>query len=590
MYDVLPLFLKKQKYWCVFRLAKRKNSDRLLKIPYGPLTKRPLDTKKTEGWVDFDTAIASASDYDGIGVRIVRGLVAIDIDDRTSHPLLEKVETYAELSPSGKGIRMFLRGKLDGESFDPAVSIYSGQSAHYVTVTGNRIKGERIASVKPYAAMLQKLCDQKPETERPPVPEPKTVEISDPERGILNRGFTGDDRSTELRARAIELAKFRSPEDVFHMLATEGTITWDLALSKRRRTQKAREFLWWHTCKNLEQYFIPLADDDVGFATYEEMMKKLKPIDWSVRGIIESGTVGVVFGKFASFKSALMVDLALSAASDRPFLDEYECSNSTVFYGAGEGLSGYPRRIKAWEMERNARPTESERLLFHRVRPDLATKESMTELSRRLDRAEQMTGRPVDFLIFDTLAKTTAGLDENVAKDINTLWGHVYDILYRAYRTIIFVHHVGHTSQERARGSSAIPDGCDWQIGIQRLEGDRASLTSVKQKNARPFDKITVSAKEIHFKVGDELDSSFVLNVVGADEGEIKPMSDRASSVLSEVEARIALEIAAPIVEVAKAVGLTDRQVRGLVRSGRPLGEKLRVDKGHLILKGPESS
>ena len=110
-------------------------------------------------WSDFPTAV-SAAEANGLGIGFVfngDGLVGIDLDDCRepetgkllgwAQDIVDHVKTYTEVSPSGTGIKLFLRGELpDGirkkhqrPDGDGVVEIFS--TGRFFTVTGEREYG-----------------------------------------------------------------------------------------------------------------------------------------------------------------------------------------------------------------------------------------------------------------------------------------------------------------------------------------------------------------------------------------------------------------------------------------------------------------
>ena len=99
----------------------------------------------------FDEALAALESgrYDGVGFAMLpdAGLVGIDLDhclddqgnpSRLAAEILNAGDTYAEISPSGKGLRLFYFGALpDKKNHGAGVELFHG--AGFLTVTGNRI-------------------------------------------------------------------------------------------------------------------------------------------------------------------------------------------------------------------------------------------------------------------------------------------------------------------------------------------------------------------------------------------------------------------------------------------------------------------
>jgi putative DNA primase/helicase len=107
--------------------------------------------------VTFNPAVAAYSrgGLDGIGLALLPELniIALDFDDcRSTDGTLTKAvaqfvdESYAEVSPSGTGVRVLLRGTMPN-SKTKGVEVFSTKG--YVTLTGNRLNGAQVADLTP---------------------------------------------------------------------------------------------------------------------------------------------------------------------------------------------------------------------------------------------------------------------------------------------------------------------------------------------------------------------------------------------------------------------------------------------------------
>ena len=113
MYDNLPQRLKATGSFCGYKLEQRDGKP--TKVPYNMRTRSRAQANNKSTFCDYATAIAQAGSYDGLGMGVFDGLSAIDIDhcvkaDGTLTPLaadvVEIIDSYTELSPSGKGVRI----------------------------------------------------------------------------------------------------------------------------------------------------------------------------------------------------------------------------------------------------------------------------------------------------------------------------------------------------------------------------------------------------------------------------------------------------------------------------------------------------
>jgi len=157
--DSIPLELKQYPYWCVWKYVQKPGKEKPGKVPYQPLTGQTARSNDPNTFTIFAAAEQAykAGGYDGIGVGVFKSLVAIDIDDcfdpvtrQMSKMALDIINmlgpTYIEISPSGKGLRLFLFApdfRYDKTHYyiknsKLGLEIYvAGHTSRFVTVTGN---------------------------------------------------------------------------------------------------------------------------------------------------------------------------------------------------------------------------------------------------------------------------------------------------------------------------------------------------------------------------------------------------------------------------------------------------------------------
>lgn len=146
---MLPEELLKKTRWICWRYKLK--DGKKTKIPMIPGEEMTAQTNNPFTWEDYWTA-SKASGYDGIGfVFNDDGIVGIDIDhcrdpatgklEERVQKLLNKVETYVEESPSGKGIHII--GTYSGKDHTPhksdKIEIYF--TRRFFTITGKCIQG-----------------------------------------------------------------------------------------------------------------------------------------------------------------------------------------------------------------------------------------------------------------------------------------------------------------------------------------------------------------------------------------------------------------------------------------------------------------
>ena len=142
----IPLELRDQRSWVLWRAAEQK------KVPYDPRTGHRASCSDPETWVSFEEAIAAyqGGGYDGIGFQLTPPVVGIDLDgcrdpesgfiDEGAMTIIKQLESYTEVSPSGRGVHILVTGTLPpGRRRTQGIELYDRD--RYVTVTGRHVVG-----------------------------------------------------------------------------------------------------------------------------------------------------------------------------------------------------------------------------------------------------------------------------------------------------------------------------------------------------------------------------------------------------------------------------------------------------------------
>ena len=164
--DRIPLELRERAQWVCWKYEKR--DDRWTKVPVSAKTKKSASSTDPGTWTDFETALDAFQRDDrlaGIGYVFAASdpYAGVDLDDCIDESgqlsplataIIDALGSYAEVSPSGRGVKVFVRATLDGldstrrrfKTIDglplagiKEVEIYD--RARFFTVTGDRFDG-----------------------------------------------------------------------------------------------------------------------------------------------------------------------------------------------------------------------------------------------------------------------------------------------------------------------------------------------------------------------------------------------------------------------------------------------------------------
>ena len=164
--------------WVIWKKGKVKKNGKFPKVPYSPKTKRKItgthesgEYLKKAGTFDEALAVKKELGADGLGFVLSKDdpFVGVDVDGCLGNggdpgelvEILERFDSYSEISPSGKGIRTFCKGKLPpGAVCNPSGTPYEIYDCNkFLTVTGN-VYGE-LKPIREAQEAVQWYCQNK---------------------------------------------------------------------------------------------------------------------------------------------------------------------------------------------------------------------------------------------------------------------------------------------------------------------------------------------------------------------------------------------------------------------------------------------
>lgn len=143
----VPDKLKMLPQWLLWRSESKSEGGRT-KVPYRVDGRRASSTNPAT-WTDFEEAVTNLERgrFDGIGFVVTKDdpYCGLDLDDciypdaggitPKAMELVRRFDSYAEITPSGEGLRIWIRAKKNGgRCSKPGLEIYD--TGRYFTVTG----------------------------------------------------------------------------------------------------------------------------------------------------------------------------------------------------------------------------------------------------------------------------------------------------------------------------------------------------------------------------------------------------------------------------------------------------------------------
>jgi hypothetical protein len=206
-----------------------------------------------------------------------------------------------------------------------------------------------------------------------------------------------------------------------------------------------------------------------------------RPPEFLIDGLIETDSLGLIFGDPGCGKSFIAADIALSVATGEPFHGR-PTKQGAVFFIAGEGHSGLARRFHAWARHRGRGLAGVPMFKSNRAAQflDAASAQAVADA---VDALVSAHGVP-RMIVVDTLARNFGPGDENSTSEMGAFVAAMDDLRGRHPGCVVLiVHHSGHGDKQRARGAMALKGAIDFEYRAEKSD-DTITLTNTKMKDA----------------------------------------------------------------------------------------------------------
>jgi hypothetical protein len=355
----------------------------------------------------------------------------------------------------------------------------------------------------------------------------------------------------------------------------------------------------------------------IPITSIEDLLKP-QPPQWIVKPILEHGTRAAIYGQSNIGKSFAVIDLALSVATGLPWLPGASVIKRTahgpVCYVTTEGQRGLGKRVLGWmahQIERGigVSPMDLEHTFFPVPVAVPLLQDGYVEGLVNAIRGACPDNCPL-LVVFDTLAGTLAGADENENSEMTKLIskaGELQAMLASRYNApepaVLFVHHTGKQETTGLRGGYSLEAGLDVVLKLSRNKktDDYSILACQKSKDEAVFDDLRITFKTITIGTDPEdgtdittCAASFAADSYGTETKPEQPVEEprpelsdpairvlehlkqlpQASDGMTQKDLLVALEVKS---RFAVQRPLNELVVAGLVAEGRRKNSKQKV-------------
>jgi hypothetical protein len=539
----LPIFL-------CWRLEPRYEGDpKPLKVPYYPLGNKRTGRQGAPEDRSQLTTFAIARDQaarrgmTGIGVALLEGydLVAIDVDNcvtdgKLPSEILHAVgSTYAEYSPSGRGIRAIMRGNLGNHKAPTTDTDYGFEvfsTSGFCTLTGNALDHIDILgledTVGKVGSEIKAICQRRFGgfmTPRVPDPddfmlgrEPKIgltisqmeelVSVLDPDMPRedwikvamgLSHETDGDDTGFYIfndwsaqgakypseEALRTQWESFERRKGAGHRQVTMATV---LKMAKEAGATSTPRPTLAATVDDLRTAMSAVAATPaLGMFTPEDYSGRfpitslavsimMEPGGWLIKNVLPDAGLIVLYGASGSGKTFVAIDLAYAIAMGIQWRGN-RTKKGRVLIIAAEGGKGMSKRLKAYLKHHKIDPNDVDIGLLI-VPPNFLLSEDVTELA-----AAVSASGGADVIIVDTFAQVTPGANENSSEDVGLALANARALEMATGATVMAVDHTGKDTSKGVRGWSGKFAAADAVLEVVKHENGTRELRIAKMKD-----------------------------------------------------------------------------------------------------------
>lgn len=220
------------------------------------------------------------------------------------------------------------------------------------------------------------------------------------------------------------------------------------------------------------------------------------PIDWFIEGLLPQVPRTMLAGEGGSYKSFLMLDWMLCAATQRSWFGR-DVKPGKVLYMAGEGARGLPKRIDAWCAHNHTTVDSLRNKIDFMAEPfELGTMDAKTA-----DIWSQFVAHlGYKYIVIDTLHTASAGAEENSNTDMGKVLANATRLAGGPDGAcLMFIHHKPKNAATGGyaapRGASALRDDFDVSVGL-KVAGAKGSKVAClfpdKIRDATPFQDLYI--------------------------------------------------------------------------------------------------
>lgn len=211
------------------------------------------------------------------------------------------------------------------------------------------------------------------------------------------------------------------------------------------------------------------------------------PPDEIVEGLLTAGDSSMTYGDSNSGKTFFKLDMGISVARGVPWLGR-RVEQGLVIYLAAESPSSVQSRLQAYQQHHGCRVPD-----FCIVKNPIDLYDGSGDTNRIIALVRQIEkerGKKVLLIIGDTLARLSAGANENSGAEMGIVVKHIDRIRTECKAHISVIHHCGKSQSNGARGWSGMRAAVDTEIEVTDTPAGRVAEVTKQRDLPTKGDRI----------------------------------------------------------------------------------------------------
>ncbi len=184
---------------------------------------------------------------------------------------------------------------------------------------------------------------------------------------------------------------------------------------------------------------------------------------WYIKGLLPDADLAIVYGASGAGKSFVAFDMAAALARGIPWRGR-RTRETKVLMVVAEGSGGVSKRLKAYCQKEGIDIEALNNLGFIYDAPNILDAEDVTQI------AASIRASGAEIVIWDTFAQVTPGANENAGEDMGRALANLRMLRAATGAMNVLVHHAGKDLSRGSRGWSGLKAAADAEIEVSRDE------------------------------------------------------------------------------------------------------------------------